>query len=117
MLQQANTAVNIMRSALDERRSSVRIQIPIPAQVTSAGSESEPHSALVRDISTTGVYIYSNLCPEVRSQIVIDFVLPTAGKRIKVTCHGVVVRVEPSVRGGATGIAMHFHHHDLTVLY
>ena len=117
MLQQANVAVDIMRSTLDQRRASVRIHIPIPAQVICPGSEAKPHSALVRDISTTGVYFYTDLTPELKCQMVMDFVFPTAGKRIKVTCRGTVVRVEPSARGGATGVAMEFKHHDLTVLY
>jgi hypothetical protein len=36
---------------------------------------------------------------------------------MRVTCRGVVVRVEKSAKGGATGIAMLFHKHEATVIH
>lgn len=117
MLQQAQLAVDVMRGTLDQRRSSVRIHVPLPAEIVCPGSNDQRHPGLVRDISATGAYFFSNLTPEVGCEIALDFVFPTAGKRIKLTCQGVVVRVEPSARGGATGTAMAFRHYDLAVLY
>ena len=116
MLQQQQMALNIVRSTLDQRRSCMRIRLAVPAEVTCPGSYSEQRTALVRDISTSGAFFYSNFTPELDSNITIDFVFPVVERRMKVTCHGVVVRVEPSSTGGATGIAMQFRHHDVAVI-
>lgn len=116
MLQQRQTAINIVRSTLDQRRSCMRIRLAVPAEVSCPGVHPEHHTALVRDISTSGAFFYSNFTPEPDSNITIDFVFPIVERRMKVTCHGVVVRVERSSTGGATGIAMQFRHHDVAVI-
>lgn len=116
MLQQAQMAINIARSTLDQRRSCMRIRMAVPADVTCPSFDTQHHTGLVRDISTSGAFFYSNFAPELTSEITIDLLFPAVERRMKVTCHGVVVRVEPSSTGGATGIAVHFRHHDVTII-
>jgi PilZ domain len=114
---QGQMAVDVMRSTFDQRRSSLRVQMAIPAGITCPDKSEPPHTALVRDVSFSGAFVYSDFAPEVASNIVIDFVFPVVERRMRVTCRGVVVRVEKSAKGGATGIAMLFHKHEATVIH
>jgi hypothetical protein len=114
---QGQMAVDVMRSTFDQRRSSLRVQMAIPAGITCPDKSERQHTALVRDVSFSGAFVYSDFAPEVASNIVIDFVFPVVERRMRVTCRGVVVRVEKSSKGGATGIAMLFHKHEATVIH
>jgi hypothetical protein len=114
---QGQMAVNIMRSTLDQRRSSLRVQMAIPAEVICPDPGGQHHTALVRDISFSGAFFYSNFTPQLNSQITIDFVFPIVERRMKVTCHGAVVRVERSAPGAATGIAMQFQRHQVVLIH
>ena len=116
MLQQREIALTIARSTLDQRRSCMRIRLAVPAEVTCPDSDPQHHSALVRDISTSGAFFYSNLTPPSNSEATIDFLFPIVEKRMKVTCSGTIVRVEKSMNGGATGIAIKFRHYDVMVI-
>lgn len=115
MLQLNQMAFDIKRSTFDQRRSCLRVHLTIPAEVVCHSGDHR--TALVRDISTSGAFIYSNFTPELDSEIVVDFVFPVVEKRMRITCDGKVVRVEKSASGGATGIAMQFVHHDVTVIH
>ena len=115
MLQQRQMAPSIMRSTLDQRRSCLRIRLAIPAEVTLPDFGSQHHTALVRDISTTGAFFYSNFTPSLQSNITVDFVFPLAERLMKISCSGVVVRVERGATGCAAGIAMHFRNYDVAV--
>ena len=115
MLQRSRSAMEIKHSTFDQQRSCLRVHLTIPAEVTSPGGEH--HAALVRDISTTGAFLYTNFSPPVDSEITVDFVFPVVEKRMKITCEGRVVRVENPVPGGAAGVAMHFRHHDVALTH
>ena len=115
MLQQRQMALPIMRSTLDQRRSCMRIRLAVPAEVICPELDSQHHTALVRDISTTGAFFYSNFTPGLHSNITMDFMFPVTERLMKISCSGVVVRVENAANGGATGIAMHFQHYDVAV--
>ena len=116
MLQHRQIALAIARSTLDQRRSCMRIRLAVPSEVTCPGSDPQNHPALVRDISTSGAFFYSNFTPECTSDITIDFLFPIVERRMKIACSGTVVRVEKSANGGATGIAMSFRHYDVMVI-
>ncbi|HWC16674.1 MAG TPA: PilZ domain-containing protein [Terriglobales bacterium] len=117
MLKQVQRAVDVMRSAPEQGRSSVRIYVPIPAEVICIVQKGQPCPGLVRDINATGAHFHSGITPEVGSEVTIDFAFPSTGKRIKLSCQGVAVRVEPSPHGGATSAAIEFRRHDLAVPY
>ena len=114
---QGQMAVNIMRSTLDQRRSSLRIQMAIPAEVICPDPGEQHFTALVRDISFSGAFFYCGLSPQVNSPISIDFLFPLVERRMKVTCHGTVVRVEKSVPGYAAGIAIQFQRHQVVLIH
>ena len=115
MLQQRQMTLSIMRSTLDQRRSCMRIRLAIPAEVICPDSDPQHHTALVRDISTSGAFFYSNFTPILHTNITMDFVFPVADRVMKVSCSGTVVRVEGAGNGCAVGIAMHFRHYDVAV--
>lgn len=116
MLQQRQIAIAIARSTLDQRRSCMRIRLAAPAEVTCPGQEPQHHRALIRDISTSGAFLYSNFTPELHAGVTLEFLFPVVEKRMRVACSGTVVRVEKSMNGGATGIAIKFQHCDVMVI-
>ena len=65
------------------------------------------HVGLIRDISSTGLFAYSDFTPAIGETVRIILTERTEGGGTKtVTCHGVVVRVESKGTGAATGIAL-----------
>src|SRR5436853_7684914 len=97
MLQQRHLAVDMMRSGLDRRRSSMRILIAIPAEVVCPEISPRHHAALVRDISLSGAFLYSGFTPVLNADITVDFAGPFAGERVRVTCQSQFVRMEMSL--------------------
>lgn len=65
----------------------------------------ERHIGLIRDISATGLFAYSNFTPTVGETLRIVLTEKSEAGTKTVTCHGVVVRVESKGTGAATGIA------------
>jgi c-di-GMP-binding flagellar brake protein YcgR len=116
MLPQRQIAMAIARSTLDQRRSCMRIRLAAPAEVTCPVHDPQHHRALIRDISTSGAFLYSNFTPEMNSDVTLDFLFPIVEKRMRIACSGTVVRVEKSMNGGATGIAIKFQHCDMMVI-
>jgi len=117
MLQQRHLAVDMMRSGLDRRRSSMRILIAIPAEVACPEISPRHHAGLVRDISLGGAFLYSSFTPQLSAEITVHFAVPFAGRSVRVTCHCLVVRVEKSPPGGATGFAVKFRNHDVSIIH
>lgn len=113
--QQRQVALSIMRSTLDQRRSCTRIRLTVPAEVTCPGYDPQHHTALVRDISTAGAFFFSNFIPDLGSNATLEFVFPVIERLMKVSCSGVIVRVENAANGCAAGIAMQFRHYDIAV--
>ena len=117
MLQQRHLAVDMMRSGLDRRRSSMRILLAIPAEVVCHEISPRHHAALVRDISLSGAFLYSGFTPAVNAELTVHFAVPLAGRNVRVTCHTQVVRVEKSPHGGASGFGVRFRNHDVSVIH
>jgi len=115
--QQRHLAVDMMRSGLDRRRSSMCILIAIPAEVVCPAISPRHHAALVRDISLTGAFLYSSFTPLLNEEVTVHFAVPFAGRNVRVTCHTQVVRLEKSPQGGATGFAVKFRNHDVSVIH
>jgi hypothetical protein len=115
MVQSNTLATQIEHNVPDQQRSCLRVHLTLPAEVVDY--HGGHHTALVRDISTSGVFLYADFAPRVNSEIAVDFLFPVSENRMKITCAGKVVRVENSSNGGATGIAMQFLHHDVAVIH
>ena len=86
-----------------ERRSGKRIAARVPTQVRSHGTK---HAAETRDVSTNGVFLYTNSRMEQGTEMELVLILPpelTSGEKCWVCCQAIVVRVEES--GSGFGVA------------
>jgi hypothetical protein len=95
-----------------ERRSASRIANSVPARVrTAQGIE---HAAQTRDVSASGIFLYTQSRIEQGSEIELVLILPpelTSGERCWVCCLATVVRVEES--GSQFGVAAQIRRMDL----
>src|ERR1700716_1763174 len=88
-----------------ERRLGKRIVAQLPVQIRSATAELE-QTAHTRDLSTNGVFLYTQSKMAERSEIEMVMILPgeLIGEKRWVCCHATVVRVEESA-GATFGVA------------
>lgn len=84
-----------------DRRTSPRIFAMLPISI-SAHAGAEPRPGITRDLSTDGIFFYSNATPSLHSNI--SLVLQVNGA--KIPCSGEVVRVEDRGPGAAVGVAV-----------
>ena len=94
-----------MNSTID-RRSRQRIVSRIPVRLRNAPSNTEL-SAETRDVSSGGIFLYTDARMTVGSNVELVLILPpelTSGEKCWVCCHARVLRVEPG-QGTAFGIA------------
>ena len=64
------------------------------------------HVGLIRDISSNGLFAYSNFTPGIGDIVRVTLTEQTGTGMKTVGCSGVVVRVESKAAGAATGIAL-----------
>lgn len=64
------------------------------------------HAAMIRDVSATGIFFYSDFKPPVGSRVSLTMEIRSSGGNTRVRCDGNVVRVEQVRSGAAPGIAM-----------
>jgi hypothetical protein len=79
-----------------ERRSRPRLVRRLPVGVRNHAGSTEV-TAHTRDVSTNGVFLYSESCMAVGSDIELVLILPpelTSGEKCWVCCHARVLRVE-----------------------
>lgn len=89
-----------------DRRSRKRIVAELPVRVRSAPGSPEV-TAQTRDLSTSGVFLYTQSRLEAGSEVELILILPpeiTLGEKCWVCCHARVLRVEPGA-GRAFGVA------------
>jgi hypothetical protein len=82
-----------MTSKLD-RRSRARVVAKLPVRVTAANAEL---SAQTRDVSTNGIFLYTNSWMVEGSDVELVLILPpelTFGEKCWVCCHARILRVE-----------------------
>jgi hypothetical protein len=93
---------------LPQRRSTPRIPSRRTAWLTVQGADGHEHLALVKDISTAGVFLYSDFVPAVGDHL--EFVIEylTSTDQVRLHLQGDVVRVEQSVPGSTPGVAVLF---------
>jgi PilZ domain-containing protein len=95
-----------------ERRSGQRVGVSLPTQVrTLQGAE---HSAQTRDVSSNGIFLYTNSALEKGSDVELVLILPpelTSGQKAWVCCQATILRVEQL--GHEFGIAAKIHRMDV----
>ena len=98
----------VMLGTLQQRRRTPRISTRRAAWLTVQSPREHEHVSLVKDISTRGVFFYSDFVPGVGDHL--DFVIEylRGDDRVRLHFNGTVVRVEQSVPGNAPGIAVSF---------
>jgi PilZ domain len=88
----------------DERRSGKRLPVRVPVKVRHEGSE---HTGLTRDLSSSGIFLYSESKIKAGSKLELVIMLPPGlgfGSGGWTMCEASVVRVEES-NGKGLGIA------------
>lgn len=96
------------------RRSSERIVAKLPVRVRHATLSAEL-SAETRDVSTNGVYLYTNSKMAEGSDVELVLILPpelTSGEKCWVCCHARIVRVEQG-SGATFGVAAEIQRMDI----
>jgi PilZ domain len=97
-----------------DRRSRSRVVAKLPVRVRSAAANAEL-SAETRDVSTNGVFLYTNSRMAEGSDVELVLILPpelTSGEKCWVCCHARVLRVEQGP-GKAFGVAAEIERMDI----
>jgi len=98
----------VMMGTHGEQRSALRLLTTAPAVIQSDG---ERHIGLVRDLSSTGLFIYSDFTPELGTKLEITIrMAQEKNKSLIFLCTGTVVRKEDARNGSAVGIGVQFEH-------
>jgi hypothetical protein len=99
-------------SSADERRSGTRIASRVSTRVrTAKGAEV---SAQTRDVSASGIFLYTNSKMEQGTEVELVLILPpelTSGEKCWVCCQATVVRVED--HGPEFGVAAQIRRMDI----
>jgi hypothetical protein len=93
-LAQTYSPIARLMTSQKDRRSSKRIPAKVPVQVRSSGAEISAES---RDISESGIFLYTNSPIAAGSDVELVLILPpeiTAGEKCWVCCHARILRVE-----------------------
>ena len=64
------------------------------------------HVAMIRDVSATGIFFYSDFKPPVGARVSLTLEIRTSTGNTRIRCDGKVVRVEQIRAGAAPGIAL-----------
>jgi hypothetical protein len=95
-----------MPDSKSERRSGQRL--PVRLGVSIRSQQNQPATAHTRDLSTSGIFLYSDSEILVGSELELVLMLPaqlTDGEKRWVCCQASVIRVEPGGEGGRFGVA------------
>jgi hypothetical protein len=97
-----------------DRRSRSRVVAKLPVRVRSAAANAEMN-AQTRDVSTNGVFLYTNSRMMEGSDVELVLILPpelTSGEKCWVCCHARVLRVEQGP-GKDFGVAAEIQRMDI----
>ena len=92
-----------MRGSLHDQRASARTPLHLTGTVQRADIAGEPQVAFSRDVSTGGLFFFTNLPAEMGDDLTLNFITPNGGCLL---FRGRVVRVEHRSPGAARGIAL-----------
>lgn len=94
----------MMMGARCEQRSGERQLTTMPATIFASERR---HIGLVRDLSESGLFVYSNFEPKQTDRLFLTLkVTQPDGSTMNLECSGHVVRVESAIAGAAVGIAV-----------
>lgn len=99
----SHRASQYMAGFLRDQRATTRTALHLSGSVRPTALEAESHVAFSRDVSTGGLFFFSNLPTEVGDDLTVNFVTPHGGCLV---FEGRVVRVEHRSPGAARGIAL-----------
>lgn len=99
----SHRASQYMAGSLRDQRASARTALHLSGTVRQTAIEAESHIAFSRDVSTGGLFFFSNLPAEIGDDLTVNFVTPHGGCLV---FEGRVVRVEHRSPGAARGIAL-----------
>ena len=100
----ASRAEVIMIHPHSDTRCAPRVGLHLSASARVTQDGDSEHVALIRDISTGGIFFYSDFAPKLGADIRVEFSVNIAGKRLQfeLTCKAIrIVDVET----GAIGVA------------
>ena len=95
-----------------ERRSGTRIATRVSTRVRTQGGADQ--TALTRDVSANGVFLYTNSKMEKGTEVELVLILPpelTSGEKCWVCCQATIVRVEE--KGSDFGVAAQIRRMDI----
>ena len=90
------------------QRNVPRAFVRMPAWITVGSEYNAEHVAFVRDISTRGIFFYSDFRPTPGQQISLVLEYLKGTNRVRLHLSGKVVRLEQSAADSAVGIAIRF---------
>lgn len=96
-------ASEYMQGSLRDQRANARTPVHLSGTVKRTAVEDESAVAFSRDVSTGGLFFFSNLPAEIGDDLTADFITPHGGC---LQFQGRVVRVEHHSPGAARGIAL-----------
>lgn len=99
----SHRASQYMQGSLRDQRANTRTSLHLSGSVKRTHREEEMQVALSRDLSTGGLFFFSNLAAEVGEDLTLNFTTPHGGCLL---FQGRVVRVEHRSPGAARGIAL-----------
>ena len=104
----------VMLGMQPQRRSTLRLPVPRSAWFTVQSTARKEHVAYVMDISTKGIFFYSDFLPAIGEEL--DFLVEylNGANLARLHFRGAVVRVEQPRPGCAPGIAIAFHPRELS---
>lgn len=95
---------DVMIHPAHDRRGKLRTLLILPVSIVFARAE---HAGVIRDISPSGLFLFSNFTATVGEEIELQLTLPApASPPSRVTYCGRVVRITTGVPGAAVGIGL-----------
>ena len=94
-----------MATPKNERRSQKRIPVRLPVSI--ASGQSEAATGHTRDLSSSGIFLYTSQQIREGNELEVILILPpqlTHGEKRWVCCQASVVRVEQTRRSGQLGV-------------
>jgi hypothetical protein len=102
---------SMMLGTLQDERGAIRALLTAPAVVVSDGQR---HLGMVRDLSLSGVFFYTEFEPSPGSSVQLEITLTKDGTKT-LLCRGNVVRVVRAAAGSALGVAVQAFQYELRV--
>jgi hypothetical protein len=97
------------RQGMLPQRGALRAFVRLPAWLTLGRGHGTEHVAFVRDISTRGIFFYSDFDTTAGKQLTFVLEYLNGPSRVRLHLKGRVVRVEQANPSSAPGIAVAFH--------